>query len=136
RRGDEVPPGALIPEIRSRVDRLALHENLVVQVRTGGAPAIAGAAELRAAIHPLAHGDADLGEVSVHAFDVVAVVDHHGMAVLAVPSGEAHAAGGGGAHGRAAFSANVDPRVELLLRRPRRRTIAELGVHRAADGPA
>src|SRR5947207_7409250 len=126
RKGDEVPlrvrtksPSELFEEVRARVDGLTLHQNFVVQVRTGRTAAVAGEPERRPGNDALTDGDADLREVAVHALDVVAVIDRHRVPVFRLPAGEADAAARRGADRRAALGTNVHAGVELLVTRPR-----------------
>ena len=81
-----------------RIDRLAVHDDLVVQMRAGAPPGIAEQPDRMTEGDSLARLDQDLGEVAVTGPYAHAVVDLDQPAVTAAPTGADHPARGGGAY--------------------------------------
>ena len=81
-----------------RVDRLAAHPRLVVQVRSGRAPGRTDLADDLPGPDRLADAHVDRREVTVAGGQAVAVVDVDHPAVAAAPARGRHLAVGGGAH--------------------------------------
>src|SRR5262245_46440866 len=125
----------LIPEIGAGIDRVALDQDLVVQMRAGGASGIAGPPDDRTALDTLARLDVQPREVAVETLEVLAVVEDDGDAVLLVRARHCDRAGGRRAYGRAVLRADVDAAVELGALRPRRLPHPVLGVDGAAHRP-
>src|SRR4030095_10724821 len=125
-----------LPEIAGGVDRLVLDPDLVVQVRAGRAPGIAGECDDISALHFLVHGDVELGEVAVERLCLIAVLDDQRLAVFGIDAREDHGAGRGGLDGRAHPRADVEPAVELRVGRPGRGAAALARIALAAHGPA
>src|SRR4030095_13092225 len=126
----------LVPEIGAGIDCLSLDQDLVVQVRAGGASRVAGPPDDRSSLDALTRLDVQSREVAVEALDVLSVVQDDGDAVLLVRARHRDRAGGRRAHRRAVLRADVDAAVELGALRPRRLPHAVLGIDGAAYRPA
>src|SRR2546425_8390575 len=79
---------AALPEVTARVDRRAVHADLVVEVRAGRATARADRADRLPAAHELALPHVERGEMTVERVESAAVVDDDEAAVAAVAAGE------------------------------------------------
>src|SRR6267142_1829643 len=110
----------LVPEVGARIDGLAAHENLVVQVRPRRASGVAGPADEAAALDALPRLDVQPREVAVQRADVLAVVDDDRVAVFLVQAGQHHGAVGRRVDRGATLGADVHAAVELEPRGPRR----------------
>src|SRR5437899_5461624 len=99
----------------ARVDRLAFHEHLVVEMRPRAATGAADEPDDVAFFHSLTHRDVDLLQVRVARLDAVAVVEDD---VPPVPSARVrrdHDPRCGRPHRSAGRAADVDPLVVLPL---------------------
>src|SRR5690606_37331286 len=122
-------------EQAQRVDRLAVQQNFVVQVRTRGPARRTDVADQVAASNllPRLHGKAR--EVAVARRDPGAVLDHDGVAVIAVVGAAADDAVGCRTDGRAAVGGNVEAGVEVLAAVDRIAARAETRGEPAGDRP-
>src|SRR4026207_683884 len=128
---------ALIPEVRTGIDRLPLHLDLVMQVRARRSASITGEGDDLAALHLLLGLDAETSQMPVQGLDVVPVVDDEGDPVLRVLARIDHDAGRGRHHRRSPRHADIEPAVLLDgLALPRGAAAAKLGGHGPAPPPA
>ena len=97
------------------VDRGVADADLVVEVVSGGASAVAYVADDLAADDVLAGDDVEAGHVSVAGLDAVAVVDDDLVSVTALLIGGDDDSVGGGADGRAVGGGDVYAGVELTF---------------------
>ena len=90
-----------------RIDGVAVHARLVVQMRPGRAPGRADLADDLAGAHPLPDLDVIVGQMPVAGREPVAVVDLDHLAVAALPAGDRDVAVGGRAHRIAGLAAEI-----------------------------
>src|SRR5438876_8861223 len=112
--------GGLFPEIGARVDRLALDEDLVVQVGARGLAAISGQRDELPAPDRLSGGDQHLRQVTVDRADVAAVLEDHGQAEVGLAPGKDDAARRRRVNRRSGVGGDVEAGVELGSLLPRR----------------
>ncbi len=116
------------PQELHRVDRLAAHARLVVQMWPGGAASGPGAADDLADLDGLPDVHVDRREMPIAGGEAVAVVDLDHAAIAAAPPGGSDGAVRGCMHGLAGLGVEIEPRMH------RRRAGEGIGAHAEGRG--
>ena len=119
-----------------RIDRHVVHEDFVMQIRTGGSARLAQIADDLAASHMLSGYNCKRGKVCVESGYFVAVIEQHFAAVSVAHVGFSNVSVGGGAHRRAIRRVDVDAGMECALAVDGIFALTEAGSYTALEASA